>query len=72
MTKEEKHLKAVMQIRLREDYHFERAKFCRDHNMSLETIFHQQMEQELRRLASKIEDILDTGYISLEKYKTNE
>lgn len=65
----DKNIKAVLEIRKREDYHFERANFCRDHNMSLEVLFHQQMEQELRRIASKIEDILDTGYVSLEKYK---
>lgn len=62
---EEKHIEAIKEIRKREDYHFEKANFCREHNMKLEEILHQQMEQELRRLASKLSEILGTGYVSL-------
>ncbi len=60
-----KNIEAVKEIRKRENYHYEKATFCREHNMKLDEIYHQQMEQELRRLAGKIEDILDTGYVSL-------
>lgn len=60
-----KNIEAVKEIRKREIYHYEKANFCRDHNMKLESILHTEIENELRRLASKIEDILDTGYISV-------
>lgn len=66
----QKHIEAVKEIRKRENYHYEKANFCRDHNMKLDGIFHQQMEQELRRLSSKLQDILDTGYVSIEKLKS--
>lgn len=64
-----KETKAVLEIRKREDYHFERTKFYRDHNMTIAALFHKQMEMELRQLSSEIEEILGTGYVSLEKYK---
>ena len=59
----EKHIDAIREIRKREEYHFEKANFCREHNMKLDEILHQQMEYELRRLASKLSEILDTGYV---------
>ena len=67
---EQKHIEAVKEVRKRENYHYEKAGFCREHNMNLDAIFHQQMEQELRRLASKLSDILDTGYVSVENLKS--
>jgi|GEM_PF-4474431 len=60
-----KNIEAIKEIRKRENHHYEKANFCRDHNMKLDELFHQQMEQELRRLAGKLEDILDTGYVSI-------
>lgn len=66
----EKHIEVVKEVRKREDYHYEKANFCRDHNMKLEEMFHRDLETELRRLASKLETILDTGYIQLEKYNS--
>lgn len=62
-----KAIEAIKEIRKREEYHYEKANFCRDHNMKLDEIFHHQTEQELRRLASKIEDILQTGYVTINK-----
>lgn len=62
-----KAIEAIKEIRKREDYHYQRTGFCRQHNLVLDIIFHQQMESELRQLASKLEDILDTGYISINK-----
>lgn len=66
-----KHVQAVKEIRKRENFHYEKAAFCREHNMNLDAMFHQQMEQEMRRLSSKIEDILDTGYVSLNIAENN-
>lgn len=60
-----KNIEAIKEIRKRENHHYEKANFCRDHNMKLDEFFHQKMEEELRRLAGKLEDILDTGYISI-------
>lgn len=60
-----KNIEAIKEIRKRENFHYEKANFCRDHNMKLDEIFHQQMESELRKLAMKLEDILDTGYVSI-------
>lgn len=60
-----KNIEAIKEIRKRENHHYQKANFCRDHNMKLDEIYHQQMEQELRKLALKLEDILDTGYVSL-------
>ena len=60
-----KSIEAIKEIRKREEYHYEKANFCREHNMKLEEILHYQIEQELRRLANKLEDILDTGYVTI-------
>ena len=60
-----KNIEAIKEIRKRENFHYEKANFCRDHNMKLDELFHQKMEEELRRLAGKLEDILDTGYVSI-------
>lgn len=60
-----KAIEAIKEIRKREYEHYQKTIWCREKNLVLDIIFHQQMEQELRRLASKIEDIFDTGYISI-------
>lgn len=60
-----KAIEAIKEIRKREYYHYEKSKFCREHNMKLDEQWHISMEQEMRRLASKIEDTFDTGYISI-------
>ncbi len=61
-TKEEK---AVRAIKLKEKYHYDRAAFCKEHNMELQQKFHWGVCEEIRKIASKVEDILDTGYISV-------
>lgn len=60
-----KHIEAIKEIRKREEYHYEKANFCREHNMKLETLLHTEMENELRRLANKLENIFDTGYVTI-------
>lgn len=66
-----KEIEAIKFIRQKETYHFERAIFCKEHNMVLDEIKHREIENELRRIASKLEDILDTGYVSYETNKTS-
>lgn len=65
MSVKSKSIEAIKEIRKREEYHYEKAKFCREHNMTLETLLHVEMENELRRLANKLENILDTGYVTI-------
>ena len=60
-----KNIEAIKEIRKRENHHYEKANFCRDHNMKLDEIFHHQMEQELRRLGNQLEKILETGDVSV-------
>lgn len=62
-----KAIEAIKEIRKREDYHYQRTVFCRQHNLVLDIIFHQQMESQLRQLASKLESLFDCGYITINK-----
>lgn len=59
-------IEAIKEIRKREDYHYGKAKFCRDHNMKLDEQWHIAMEQEMRQLANKLQNILETGSIYTE------
>lgn len=60
MTKEEK---AIKEIRKREDYHFQRSVWCREHKLELDALKHQEIESELKQIAFKLEDILGTGFV---------
>lgn len=61
-----KAIEAIMEIRKREDYHYEKSKFCREHNMKLDEQWHISMEQEMRQLANKLQQIFETGIIYTE------
>lgn len=61
-----KAIEAIKEIRKREDYHYEKSKFCRDHNMKLDEQWHISMEQEMRQLANKLQNIFETGIIYTE------
>ena len=54
---------AIKEIRKREDYHFQRSVWCREHNLELDALKHQEIENELKQIAFKIEDIFDTGFV---------
>jgi hypothetical protein len=69
-TLKQKHIEAVTAVIKRQNFHYEKGNFCREHNMKLDEICHQQIEEELRRLVNKLSDILDTGYISVENVKS--
>jgi hypothetical protein len=58
-----KAIKLIKEIRKIEDKHFEKAVFCREHNMELENIKHVAIEKEVRKIIRLIENEFDTGYI---------
>lgn len=60
-----KAIEAIKEIRKREDYHYQRIIWCREKNLVFDILFHQQMEQELRQIARQMEQLFDTGYISI-------
>ena len=60
----EKAIQAVKEIRIIEDNHFQKSKFCGQHNFQMDQIKHQQIENELRRVCNIIQNTFDTGYIS--------
>ena len=64
MTKQ-KAIEAVKEIRKREEYHYQKTLFAREHNMSLDVILHQEIETELRRIGNQLEKILNTGDVTI-------
>lgn len=58
-------IKAVKECRRLEIKHFRKGIWCKEHNMDFEEMFHTKMERELRELAMKLEDILETGFVSV-------
>lgn len=60
-----KAIEAIKEIRKREDYHYQRTIWCREHNLKFDLVYHQMMEQELRQIARQMEQLFDTGYISI-------
>lgn len=60
-----KALEAIKEIRKREDYHYQRTIWCKEHNLKFDLVYHQMMEQELRQIAIQMELLFDTGYISI-------
>lgn len=62
---ESKKIEAIKEIRKREEYHYQKTIFAKEHNMALDVIFHREMESELRRLGNQLEKILDTGDVNI-------
>ena len=62
----DKAIKLIKEIRKIEDKHFEKAVFCREHNMVLENIKHLAIEKEVRQIIRLIENEFETGYVSNE------
>lgn len=63
MTEKEKAIKAIQEIRIMEDNHFQKAKFCDQHNFPLDKVKHQEIENELRRVCHILQNAFDTGYV---------
>jgi hypothetical protein len=57
-------IKAIRQIRKREDELFEKSKFCAEHNFNLEASKFKFAEDELRHVCRILELAFDTGYIN--------
>lgn len=57
-------IKAIKEIRRREDAHHQKKVWCNEHGMKLDAILHDHTENELRRVCSFLEDMFDTGFIS--------
>jgi len=57
-------IKAIRQIRKREDELFSQTVFCREHNFTLEAEKFKFAEDELKRVCRILEKAFDTGYIS--------
>jgi hypothetical protein len=62
-------IKTIKKIHKLENNHFEKAVFCRDHNMDLDNIKHLAIEREMRKVIRLIEDEFDTGHIPIEESK---
>lgn len=56
---------AVLEVRRKQKYHFDKIQFCREYNMVLQEQLHIEMEKEYSQLAMKLEDILGTGMIMM-------
>lgn len=59
-----KAIKLIKEIRKIENKHFEKAVFCREHNMELENMKHLAIEREVRQIIRLIENEFDTGYVA--------
>lgn len=67
MKTDSKAKQAVKSVRIAQRKHFDQAVFCRQHNMKLQEMLHIEMEKELGDIAMKLEDILNTGYVGINK-----
>ena len=65
MEKESKEIQAVKIIRKRERSVWKKAVWCKEHNMKLEELLHRELQEELGKIARELEDLFDTGYVSV-------
>jgi hypothetical protein len=65
MAKESKEIQAVKIVRKKERDAWQKAVWCKEHNMKLEELFHRELEEKLRKVASELEDLFETGYVSV-------
>jgi len=59
----DKAINLIKEVRKREDYAMLKARFCRLHNFDLDQIKFKAIEDELRKVASMIQEKFETGYI---------
>jgi len=59
----EKAIKAIKQIRKREEEMFKKSVFCREHNFNLDAEKFKAIEDELRRVCLILENEFETGYV---------
>jgi hypothetical protein len=65
MSNEPKEIKAIKIVRKKERDAWQKAVWAKEHNMKLEELFHRELQEKLRRIASELEDLFETGYISI-------
>jgi hypothetical protein len=65
MSIESKAIKAIKIVRIKEREAWRQAVFCKERNMKLEEIFNRELQKELGSVARELEDLFDTGYISV-------
>ena len=63
MEAKEKAIKLIKEVRKRGDYAMLKAHFCHLHNFDLDHIKFKAIEEELRKVASMIQDEFETGYV---------
>ena len=64
-----KAIEAIRFVRQAENKHYEKGNFCREHNMTLDAIKHNEIKNELRRIANNLQTIFETGYVSHNEQK---
>jgi len=57
-------IEAIIEIKQKIDYHFEKSVFCGEHNMLLEQIMHRKLEEELKKISFMLQKKFETGYVS--------
>ena len=63
MTEKEKAIKAIKEVRLIEGNHHNKSIFCREHNMMLDAMKHEQIERELGKAIRIFQNAFETGYV---------
>lgn len=58
---------AIKEIRAKEEHWHNKKIFCIEHNLELESILCNRVEDELRRVCSMLQSRFNTGYVSINK-----
>lgn len=64
MDEKQKAIKAIKEIRSRENKYMEQSNFCREHNFNLDAQKSSEIAEELRKVCYLLQTEFETGYIS--------